>query len=103
MSKGFGCVQRWCRYVCQDPTKLIYMRTVVVFFLFTVVVLAACKKKGKNCPTDSYAYSFKDNAQVDTITVANSFLAANTGAGNKRVFKYVWSHSECPNIQDGMG
>ena len=71
-----------------------------------MIASGACKKKGDTCPTDVYEYTYKDNAQVDTIRPAVSVpaplvVAVNTGA--KRVFTYRWDHILCPQIADGGG
>jgi len=79
------------------------MRKIMLFIVLAAAGLAACKKKNKDkdCPSDSYTYSFKNNAQVDTGYNSNQLLYANVGTGNKRVFKYTKSHWDCPGLQDG--
>lgn len=81
------------------------MRTTVFFLLLAMIVSGACKKKADTCPTDVYEYTYKDNAQVDTVRAPVNYapLAATVNTGTKRVFTYRWSHIDCPQIADGGG
>jgi len=84
------------------------MRKTIFVALLAAAALAACRKKKESatCPVDTYQYTFKNNAQVDTLNPYGSSgyqLVTVVKTGGKRVVKYLEYHEQCPPVQDGFG
>jgi hypothetical protein len=74
------------------------MRT-LSFFLFLFCCIACTKNK--QCDSNTYDYSFSNNAKVDTIFNANlQRIEAVKAGGNKLVFIYTHVYKSCPGIAD---
>jgi hypothetical protein len=79
------------------------MYKMLFLILLATTLFTACHKKAEHsCPTDDYAYIFKDNARVDTTSrwSRGAILKANVEAGNKRVFIYQHTYTPCAGIAD---
>jgi len=86
--------------------NLYHMRKTLLFTLLATTICTAChKKSSRQCPTDDYTYTFRNNSRVDTVSApvwnAYPMLIANVVAGDKRVFTYQQEHTTCPEVQDG--
>ena len=70
--------------------------------LLSAILAIACKKSDKkDCPADTYTYTFLNDAKLDSVRVGGvSTVVANTG-GAKRAFVYRWDYTTCPEIADG--
>ena len=83
------------------------MRSTLSIVLCVLIIIGACHKAGsKQCPSDDYAYTFVNNARIDTVSrpirdPRYNMLIATVVPGARRVFTYQHIHSECPDVQDG--
>jgi hypothetical protein len=92
-------MQRYGAAGGQPGTKLPGMRKALFLALLTTIVFVSCKKsKSEECPHNSYTYTYKNNAQIDTIGVRTV-----VDSGSKRVFIYSWYSSPCEIVIDGGG
>lgn len=73
------------------------MRSVFIFIL--AIIFFSCKKENE-CPTTDYVYEYQLNSKVDTASQQGHFFAF-ISSGNKLVFNYEMSATECPDKIDG--
>ena len=79
------------------------MLKILAVIPIALLIVAGCRKKEK-CEPDTYSYSFRNNAAVDTGTHNGQIpLYAFATNGNRRVFAYLHAHKPCDaNIVDGF-